>query len=911
MNNRIIIIDGNSLLNRAYYAMQRPMITKEGLYTQGVYGFLNMLQKIKRDYESSYITVAFDRKAPTFRHLEFKEYKAGRKKMPPELAMQLPLLKEVLEAMKIRILEIDGFEADDIIGTVSREAEEKGLTPLIITGDKDELQLASETTKVIITRKGISEFELYDYNAMVETYGFPPTQFVDYKGLMGDPSDNIPGLPGVGEKTARKLVIEYGTIENLLDHVEEIENQRLKKIIEDNQQQARMSKRLATIVRVVPIEVDFADYLWEAPDHNKLVELYIKLEFNSFLNKLTGGSDANTKATAPKPTVLHATVSKNLSADTQISFDITGLDSDSQESLETDPKPISLEEDVSVGVMPEPLGFVEFEKQISDGEEVVIKVFSDGSHVTVPTILGIALLKQEIYYFIEPIHTKKLIHVITDKNIQLLGHDLKEDYYSLFWHGMTHFNTRYDTAIAQYLLDSSRSNYSLKVLAQEYCRQELMEGDNTKANGYSWCSLVHLIQTIQEPRVSAEGMAQIFEEVELPLIEPMAYLEYTGFAIDSKVLKTTGNYINKKIEEITKIIYELAGETFNISSPAQLGPILFDKLGLPTGKKTKTGYSTNAEVLDNLRDQHEIVPLILEYRMLTKLRGTYIDGLLPLIHTDGKIHAHFNQTVAATGRISSNEPNLQNIPIRQEPGRSIRKAFVPSTAEYILMGADYSQIELRILAHLSQDPVLIDAFNSGDDIHKITAANVLGVPEDQITIADRTKAKAVNFGVIYGMSAFGLSSELNIPRKEADTYIKEYFIKHQKVKEFMDSLVAEAKELGYVTTILGRKRFIPEITASNYMVRQFGERLAMNSPIQGSAADIIKIAMLRVYRSLREGNFKSRLILQVHDELILEVHQDEVTSVTKILKDGMENAIKLNVKVDAALHQGLNWYDLK
>jgi len=908
MNKRIIIIDGNSLLNRAYYAMQRPMITKEGLYTQGVYGFLNMLQKIKRDYESGYIAVAFDRKAPTFRHLEFEDYKAGRKKMPPELAMQLPLLKDVLEAMKIRTLEIDGFEADDIIGTVSREAEENGLTPLIITGDKDELQLASKTTKVIITRKGISDFDIYDYDAMVETYGFPPTQFIDYKGLMGDPSDNIPGLPGVGEKTARKLVIEYGTIENLLDHVEEIENQRLRQIIEDNQQQARMSKRLATIVREVPIDVDFADYLWEAPDQNKLVELYIKLEFNNFLKKLSPES-----IPMPKVPVAKATVSNYKASDAQISFEGFGSDSNPQKSLDDDIdlKQTPLEGSALVEPMPVPYGFSEFYNQIGDGDEVIIKVYSDGSHISVPTIFGIALLSKGKYYFVEPIHTKELVSVLTERNIRLLGHDLKEDYYPLFWAGMSQFNTKYDTAIAQYLLDSSRSNYSLKVLAQEYCRQELVEGEDLMTSGYSWCSLIQLIKTIQEPKISSEGMAQIYEEVELPLIESMAYLEYIGFAIDEKELRTTGTSINKKIEEITKLIYELAGETFNINSPAQLGPILFDKLGLPTGKKTKTGYSTNAEVLENLRDKHEIVALILEYRMLTKLRGTYIDGLLPLIHTDGKIHAHFNQTVAATGRISSNEPNLQNIPIRQEPGRSIRKAFVPSSSEYILMGADYSQIELRILAHLSQDPALIEAFNSGDDIHKITAALVLGVPEDQITIADRTKAKAVNFGVIYGMSAFGLSSELNIPRKEADIYINEYFAKHQRVKEFMDSLVASAKEQGYVTTILGRKRFIPEITASNYMVRQLGERLAMNSPIQGSAADIIKIAMLRVYRALRDGQFKSRLILQVHDELILEVHQDEITEVTKLLKDGMEQAIKLDVKVEAALHQGINWYDLK
>jgi len=886
MNNRIIIIDGNSLLNRAYYAMQRPMITKEGLYTQGVYGFLNMLQKIKRDYESGYIAVAFDRKAPTFRHLEFTDYKAGRKKMPPELAMQLPLLKEVLLAMNIRILEIDGFEADDIIGTVSKEAEQNGLIPLIITGDKDELQLASETTKVIITKKGISEFDIYDHDAMVETYGFTPAQFIDYKGLMGDSSDNIPGLPGVGEKTAKKLIMEYGTIENLLEHVEEIESPRLRQIIEENQQQARMSKRLATIVREVPIEVDFDDCLWEAPDQKKLVDLYLKLEFNSFLKKLP--QDSN-QATAPAVEGHSDQKQKDeiqMAPDAQISFD-------SYTSNETIP------------------GLDSFRMDIKNQSEAAIKVFSDGSHVQIPTIFGVALLTDQNYYFIDASRIKELISIMTENQIKLIGHDLKEDYYALFWYGMTAFHTMYDTAIAQYLLDSSRSNYSLKVLGQEYCREELDEGENLAARGLSWCNLVRKIRHLQEPRISEEGMTQIFQEVELPLIEPMAYLEYVGFAIDSKELKKTGAYINRKIEEITIQIHELSGETLNINSPAQLGPILFDKLGLPAGKKTKTGYSTNAEVLENLRDQHEIIPLILEYRMLTKLRGTYIDGLLPLIHEDGKIHAHFNQTVAATGRISSNEPNLQNIPIRQEPGRSLRKAFIPTSSEYILMGADYSQIELRILAHLSQDQALIDAFNSGEDIHKMTAALVLGVPEDQITIADRTKAKAVNFGVIYGMSGFGLSSELNISRKEAEAYIKEYFAKHQKVKEFMDSLVASAKELGYVTTILGRKRYIPEITASNYMVRQLGERLAMNSPIQGSAADIIKIAMLRVYRSLRAANLKSRLILQVHDELILEVHRDEVAEATKLLKDGMEHAVKLNVKVEAALHQGLNWYDLK
>jgi DNA polymerase I len=502
MNNRIIIIDGNSLLNRAYYAMQRPMITKEGLYTQGVYGFLNMLQKIKRDYESGYIAVAFDRKAPTFRHLEFEDYKAGRKKMPPELAMQLPLLKEVLEAMGIQILEIDGFEADDIIGTVSRVAEENGLTPLIITGDKDELQLASQTTKVIITKKGISEFEIYDYDAMVESYGFSPTQFIDYKGLMGDPSDNIPGLPGVGEKTARKLVIEYGSIENLLEHVEEIKNERLRQIIEDNQQQARMSKRLATIVREVPIEVDFADYRWEAPDQQKLIELYLKLEFNSFLKKLT-------PETAPSPTTPVAKTSRSTkdSADDQLSFEGLGSVQNSKTSIDGDSHLAMIDGNNSLDHMPTPLGLIDFEKQVRTGEEVSIKVFSDGSHVSIPKILGIALLAHDKFYFIEPDDTAELVRILMDNRIRLMGHDLKEDYYPLFWAGMTHFNTGYDTAIAQYLLDSSRSNYSLKVLAQEYCRKELTESDDLKAKR------IQLVQPCQ-PNKNNSGTKNFFRRNE-------------------------------------------------------------------------------------------------------------------------------------------------------------------------------------------------------------------------------------------------------------------------------------------------------------------------------------------------------------------------------------------------------------
>jgi DNA polymerase-1 len=879
MKERIVIIDGNSLINRAYYAMQRPMITKEGLYTQGVYGFLNILAKIGKDYEAGYIAVAFDRKAPTFRHLEYDGYKAGRKKMPPELAMQLPILKDALDAMRIKVLEIDGYEADDIIGTVARQAEAEGLEPLVITGDKDELQLATDKTKVLITKKGISEFEIFDREAMVREYGFPPEHFIDYKGLMGDPSDNIPGLPGVGDKTARKLVAEYHTVENLLEQADGIQNARLREIIEQNGQTARMSKRLATIVTDVPIHVDFSEFHWEEPDYPALVELYLKLEFNSLLKKLP----AAPKGGEPR-----------LEAETgQLALDLWPLAEDAPE------------------VSGEILDFGALSRDLHEGMELTLKVFHDDNHKDTPRLDGASVLLGDRCYFIRAEEMRGFAELLKSRNPGIGGHSLKEDYFALFHLGVDRFRTLYDTAVAQYLLDSSRSSYPLKVLAQEYCRQDLLEGEDLPEAGRSHCTLAARVWKAQSVKIREEGMETVLRDVELPLIEPMAFMEYNGFRVDHGILEKTGEEIAARIDALRDRIIGLAGVEFNINSPSQLGPVLFERLGLPAGKKTKTGYSTGAEILESLRDRHEIIPLILEYRMLTKLRGTYIEGLMPLIHRDGKIHAHFNQTVAATGRISSNEPNLQNIPIRQEPGRSLRKAFIPSSPDFVLLGADYSQIELRILAHLSGDPALIDAFNSGADIHRNTAARVLGIPEDQISQSDRSKAKAVNFGVIYGMSSFGLSSELNITRKEAEAYINEYFKKHEAVKDYLDSQVDFARKHGYAVTMMGRRRYIPEITASNYMVRQLGERLAMNSPIQGSAADIIKLAMIRIYRELRDGGYRSRLLLQVHDELILETHREELPKVEELLRSAMEDAVSLDVKVEAALATGEDWYDLK
>ena len=887
MSDTIVIIDGNSLINRAYYAMQRPMITKSGLYTQGVYGFINMLSKIRTDYEPAYMAVAFDMKSPTFRHEEYKEYKAKRKKMPPELAMQLPLLKEVLGAMNIKMLECEGYEADDIIGTIAKKAEEEGMEPVIITGDKDELQLASDRTKVVITKKGVSEFEIYDRQAMIDKYGFTPEQFIDYKGLMGDQSDNIPGLPGVGEKTASKLMLEYGSVESIIEHADELKGKLAEKV-RDNADLARMSKHLATIVTDVPMDVDFKEYEVREADHEKLVDTYVKLEFNSFLKKLgaEGAGDKTAKF----------------------------------EALKVEEIMISSPDDLDNGGS--------LAKDLKSAGFAVIKVFGDNNHVQMPVITGVSLLVNNKYYYVngkDEEVIRKLVQILDDTAPLFMGHDIKSDYYMLKCYGLKECRTGFDTAVAQYVLDPGRSNYSMNAMSQEYFRETIEDEKQFMAGsgqmdmfddrsqqfsdyGLKWCALSAQMMIIQKETLASEKLERVMDDVEIPLIEVMADMEYRGFAVDRKALERAGNDIGAKVEELTSKIYELAGEEFNIRSPQQLGVILFEKLGLEAGKRTKKGYSTNAETLEKIKNDHPIVPLIMEYRTLTKLTGTYIDGLIPLIAPDGRIHCHFNQTVTATGRISSSEPNMQNIPVRQELGRSLRKAFVPAEG-MSLTGADYSQIELRVLAHMSKDPALIESFNNGEDIHKATAARVLGVPEDEITPEQRSRAKAVNFGIIYGMSAFGLSTEIKVSRKEAEEYIASYFAKHEAVKRFMDEQVFLCKQKGYVRTLLGRKRRISEISASNYMVRQLGERLAMNSPIQGSAADIIKIAMVKVYRALK--NYESAMILQVHDELIIETAAGEEEAVSDLLRESMENAVELSVKLVADLGTGSNWFELK
>ncbi len=899
-NKTLIIIDGNSLINRAYYAMQKPMITREGIYTHGIYGFINMLTKLIKDHEPGYMAVTFDVKAPTFRHKEYDGYKATRKGMPPELSMQMPLLKEVLDAMNIRRLELEGFEGDDLIGTLAVRGEEAGLEPLIVTGDRDALQLSTKKTKVLITRRGISEFELYDEARMQEVYGLTPDQFVDLKGLMGDTSDNIPGIPGVGEKTALKLLADYGSVENLIEHASEIKQEKLRAKVEENADLALLSKKLATINKNVPIDIKIEDLQCREPDYDKLIDIYVKLEFNSFIKRLPVSGSSKAPAADPEKEI--AKIEFKAADSSDIEKILAGLSGGKD----------------------------------SEKAPIYIKVFSDGNHKSRPALFGMALGVGETAYFIGESEKEKMgeaARILSEKELPLAGCNLKEDYYALlanfeFEKKGAVFNTAFDAAVAEYVLNPAASDYDMKALSVKYLHEEFKSleelGENagqldmfadSSANYKEFAvlcfSALSAVIASQKAALDAEELAEVAEKLEFPLVEVMASMEKEGFTLKDDVLREIGESITERIEELKKLIYEAAGEEFNISSPKQLGHILFEKMELPAGKKTKSGYSTNAEVLEKLRPDFPIIENILEYRTLTKLKGTYIDGLIPLKAADGKIHAHFQQTVTATGRISCTEPNLQNIPVRQELGRKIRKAFVPSGAGNILVNADYSQIELRILAHLSGEKHLIDAFNNGEDIHRQTAARVFNVPFEEVTPLLRSSAKAVNFGVIYGMSGFGLAEELSITRRDAEKYIKDYFEKYPDVKKYMDEQKENARATGYAKTMLGRRRAIPELSASNFMVRQLGERLAMNTPIQGTAADIIKLAMISTYGVLRKAGMKTKLILQVHDELVLDVPQEELEKAKKLLTDCMENVMQLSVALTCDANEGSDWYSLK
>jgi len=863
---RLLILDSNSLMNRAFYALP-PLTNSEGIHTNAIYGFTNMLLKLKEELKPDYIVATFDRKAPTFRHKEYEEYKAGRKKMPPELAEQFPLIKELLELLAINIYEIDGFEADDIIGTVAKIAQLNNIEVYIVTGDKDALQLATKTTKIIITKKGVSETAVYDEDSFIKEFSVTPTQFIDVKGLMGDKSDNIPGVPGVGEKTAFKLIQTYGSIEEVLNNIDKISGNKLKENLENNREQAIFSKKLATIMTEVPIDINLDEIKSrENYDREKLKKLLFRLQMKTLLNKLSEGEEEEEDNIVVESINTLEAMKTAFNLEKEVSY-ITykTLNSSLYSSLDLDNIVLGGDNIVKEIKIKEILAF--------DREETlkVLKAFmEDESHKKV-------------------IHDgKQLISFLYKEKIELKA-------------------LEFDTAIAAYLVDSSKGDYKLVNLVNLYLGDD-PKGDDGEAKLASY--IKKLSQELKK-RINKDGMDELYYNIELPLVFVLSDMECQGFNIDSKVLDTLAVKFKREIEETQKEIFDLAEEEFNISSPKQMGKILFEKLDLPVIKRTKTGYSTNIEVLEKLLDKHPIIEKIIFFRQITKLNSTYVEGLKNVIDKDGSIHSSFNQTVTTTGRLSSTEPNLQNIPIKYEMGREIRKVFIPKEKGDILLSCDYSQIELRILAHIAKDENMINAFKEHSDIHRKTASEVFNVKLDEVTPMMRSRAKAVNFGIVYGIGDFSLSQDLKISKKEAGEYMDIYFDRYPKIKSYLEDIVDMAKRDGYVLTVFNRKRFIPEIKSSNRIVEAMGKRLAMNAPIQGSAADIIKIAMVNVYNRLKREELKSSLILQVHDELILNVKADEQEKVRKLVEEEMENAFELLVPMEVDVNEGTTWYEAK
>lgn len=894
---KLMVIDGNSILNRAFYGLQGPKIlaTSDGLYTNAIFGFINILYKFLDEERPQYLCVAFDLKAPTFRHLEFDGYKANRKGMPPELAVQMPVIKDVLDAMNIKRLEMEGYEADDILGSLSLCAERKGMEAVLITGDRDSLQLASDTTRIKIptTRSGKTETEEYDSSRMQEKYGVTPRQFIDVKGLMGDPSDNIPGVPGIGEKTALELIKRFGSIENLYENIGLVDKKSVKEKLEANKELAFMSKRIATINREVPGLCDVSELKRSSFNEEKLYELFKRLEFKSFIEKfnLEQGQTASANSVSKEvPCVKDKNelgkIRDAVLSTGEVSFFYL-MDRPDSFSSKLAGLAVSWKKGESV--------YLDFVRCIS--EEDFLKEFKE---------------------------------LFESPGIKKYGHDVKSFIVYLKSRGIAFKGLFFDTMIGAYIINASRDTYAVSELAEEYLRTGFEPVEKLAGKGRNFipyrelplekvssaagihCEAVFELSGVLEGILRENSQEKLYFEIELPLVEVLADMEFRGFKVNVDVLKQFSTELEKKIDAVTAEIYGLAGEEFNINSTKQLGVILFEKLNLPVLKKTKTGYSTDAEVLEQLASRHEAVSKILEYRQLVKLKSTYVEGLLNVINpSTGRIHSSFNQTVTVTGRISSTEPNLQNIPVKLEMGREIRKVFVPENDDYLLLDADYSQIELRVLAHITGDENMSGAFRSNEDIHTNTAAKVFGIPREEVTSLMRARAKAVNFGIVYGIGDFSLSRDLGITRKEAKKYIEEYLNKYPNVRQYMHDIVQQGKTYGFVTTLFNRRRYLPELKSSNFNIRSFGERIAMNTPIQGSAADIIKIAMVKVFRELESRRMRSKLILQVHDELIIETHKEEKEQVAQILKKNMEDAAQLNVPLTVEVKSGKSWYETK
>lgn len=871
MSSKIVLIDGHSILNRAFYGV--PNLTNsEGLHTNAIYGFLNIMFKILEEEKPEYLTVAFDVHAPTFRHEMYPEYKGTRKPMLDELRQQVPVIKEVLHAMGVKIIEQAGLEADDLLGTISKRCENQGMDVAIISGDRDLLQLATEKIKIRIpkTKQGKTEVEDYYATDVKARYEVTPKEFIDLKALMGDSSDNIPGVPSIGEKTATKIIVEYGSIENAYEHVSELKPPRAAKALEEHYDLAQMSKVLATI----NVDADIVYNMEDARLGNLYTEeayvYFQRLQFKNLLSRFEVAGPANKIE------------------------DYFKIISNKKEA-----------EAIFAKARKQQLVGISFYKDIQN----VLPLFALDAGLTG---VGIAFGTEDIYVITTDhgITEGYLLQEITElsKYVRTLSMFHVKD--ALKYIDNVKQDACFDAIIAAYLLNPLKNDYEFSDVAREQLNILIDDKKENVQLALYEAYTAFASQRLLLEKLKEAQMDELFFEIEMPLVFTLYQMEKNGVKVEAPALRVYGEQLGMRIVDLEKEIYELAGEEFNINSPKQLGVILFEKMELPHGKKTKTGYSTSADVLEKLAPDYPIVSQILEYRQLTKLKSTYADGLANYIQMDGRIHGKFNQTITATGRISSTEPNLQNIPVRMELGRLIRKVFVPEEG-YVFVDADYSQIELRILAHCSGDEHLITAYKEAKDIHRMTASQVFHIPFDEVTDLQRRNAKAVNFGIVYGISSFGLSQDLSITKKEAAQYIDNYFNTYPGIKKFLDDAVESGKEKGYVTTLFGRRRPIPELSSGNFMQRSFGERVAMNSPIQGTAADIMKIAMINVQKRLSEANMKSRLVLQVHDELLIEAHESEVEQVKEILAYEMEHAAQLSVPLDVDMHTGENWYEAK
>ena len=885
---KLVLIDGNSIINRAFYGIMgsKALMSADGMYTNGIYGFLSIYFKIIDDIKPEYVAVAFDLKAPTKRHLMYKEYKGTRKGMPEELAQQMPVLKDVLKAMNITIIEKEGYEADDILGTLAKFGKAQGLDVTILTGDRDSFQLIEDniTVRIPRTKMGTTEEEDYTPEKIRLEYGLEPIKLIEVKGLMGDASDNIPGVPGIGEKTALSLIQEYGSIENLYKKIENNEDDlkgKTREKIAENKELAELSRTLGTIDIHVPLDANLENLERKEWNLDEVFEIFKKLRFNRYIERFSLGG-TNKQDFSFETEELHT--------EDEIKNIINSINKNNRMFYYLDTEGTKFKD---------------------------IYIYNESNN--------------KVSYIILDGLTDKFKDVFENENILKCSNNLKRDICLLTKSGIEPKNMMYDVHIAGYILNATSGKYSLEDLSNDFLGYDIYnfagedeasekqinlfdapQVDKPTKKKFAYVYVIRKLYDVFNEKLKEIEATDLFNNIEMPLTEVLADMENTGVYVNKDELKKFGDELEVQIEKLKKEIYELCGEEFNINSPKQLGEILFEKLQLPVKKKTKSGYSTDGDVLEKLKREHPAISRILEYRQLSKLKSTFVDAMIPYINPQTeRIHSHFHQTVTATGRISSTDPNLQNIPTRMELGQKLRQVFEAQNENTIFLDADYSQIELRVLAHIANDENMIEAFKEGEDIHKQAASKVFNVPLEEVTKQMRSNAKAVNFGIVYGISDYGLSEQLGISVKQARQYIEQYLEKYKGIKEFMTNINEEVKQKGYAQTLFNRRRYVPEINSSNYMIRQFGSRVAMNTPIQGTAADIIKIAMIRVYNELKMKKLKSKLVLQIHDELLVETYIDEKEQVKQILKDCMENVINLKVPLVTEIGEGKNWYEAK